>query len=336
MSGLSVTVVGAGIVGLWQAFEFARRGHSVTLREALPEFCPGAASRLAGVMLAPYCESEAAPSIVMEFGIGGVELWRKTYPGVIARGTLAVATSRDRAELARFARMTRGHVTLGAAEIAAHEPDLAGRFPRGLLYPGEAHLAPRTALAFLVRESRRLGAQLRFDDPVAHPTWLAGSAGEVVIDCRGIGAKDELPGLRGVRGEMAVVHAGHLHLSRPIRFLHPRFPLYVVPWGGGQYMIGATVIESNDAGPVTVRSALDLLASACAIHPGFADAEIIEFSSGIRPAFSDNVPGIVVRGRRLFVNGVYRHGFLLAPVLAQVVADYLENGTVVPCLFRSP
>jgi glycine oxidase len=48
----------------------------------------------------------------------------------------------------------------------------------------------------------------------------------------------------------------------------------------------------------------------------------------VRPAFADNVPRIVVRGSTLYVNGLFRHGFLLAPALASRVADYLETGAV--------
>ena len=66
-------------------------------------------------------------------------------------------------------------------------------------------------------------------------------------------------------------------------------------------------------GPVTVRSALELLGSAYALHPAFAEAEIVDMGAGVRPAFADNVPKIVVRGRTIHVNGLYRHGFLLAP-----------------------
>ena len=49
----------------------------------------------------------------------------------------------------------------------------------------------------------------------------------------------------------------------------------------------------------------------------------------MRPAFPDNVPRAVVRdgGRRIYVNGAYRHGFLLAPILARAVADYLADGS---------
>jgi glycine oxidase len=324
---LTVTVVGAGVLGLWQAFELTRRGHAVTLKEAMAEAATGAASRYAGAMLAPYCEGEEAEPIVEQLGLRGLELWRRAYPGVVMRGTLVVAASRDYGELMRFARMTEGHREVDAGEIAALEPDLAGRFARGLFYAGEAHLAPRPALQFLIDELRRLGANVRFNDPVPASAFTAAGDG-VVIDCRGIAARDDLSALRGVRGEMAVVRAPEVKLSRPIRLVHPRFPLYVVPWENGVYMAGATVIEREDSGPVTLRSALDLLSAAYAIDPAFGEAEIIELSAGVRPAFPDNVPKAIARGRRIFVNGAYRHGFLLAPVLAEAVADFLASGAV--------
>jgi glycine oxidase len=95
-------------------------------------------------------------------------------------------------------------------------------------------------------------------------------------------------------------------------------------------MIGATVIEREDFGAVTVRSALDLLGAAYTVHPGFGEAEILELSAGVRPAFPDNVPKIVVKGRRLMVNGAFRHGYLMSPTLARIAADFVENGTQHP------
>lgn len=326
MTGLHVTVVGAGIVGLWQALVLARAGHHVSVREAASEAETGAASRCAGAMLAPYCEAEAAEELVLGLGLEGLRRWREVYPGTIARGSLVVAAARDGGELTRFSRMTRGHVAVDAAGLAALEPDLAGRFARALHYPEEAHLAPRAAIAFLVGELRRLGVELRFGEAVPSPTWMAAAAGELVVDCRGIAARDELADLRGVRGEMAVVRTREVTLQRPVRLLHPRFPLYVVPWGDGLYMIGATLIEREDSAPVTVRSGLELLGLAYALHPAFGEAEIIELSAGVRPAFPDNIPRITARGRRLFVNGAYRHGFLLAPVLADAAAGFVATG----------
>ncbi|NJO23773.1 MAG: FAD-dependent oxidoreductase [Sphingomonadales bacterium] len=328
MEKLPIIVVGGGIFGLWQAFELARRGHMVTLFEAMPEASSGAASRFAGAMLAPYCESEAAEPVVRELGVKGLALWRAACRNVVSRGSLVVASARDQSELTRFQRMTEGHRSVDGIEIAQLEPDLAGRFARGLFFEEEGHIAPRVAIADLITELRRLGADLRFGEPVTEPVWRRAPAGEVVIDCRGMGARSSLADVRGVRGEMTVLRAPEVTLSRPIRLLHPRFPLYVVPWGDDLYMVGATVIEREDAGPVTVRSALDLLGTAYAVHPAFGEAEIIELNAGVRPSLPDNVPKIVVRGRHIYVTGAYRHGYLLAPVLAGLTADFIETGSI--------
>ncbi len=139
--------------------------------------------------------------------------------------------------------------------------------------------------------------------------------------------------MRGVRGERIVVKSRDVNLTRPVRLLHPRFPLYVVPWGDGLYMIGATVIESEETGPITLRSALDLLSAAYALDPAFAEGEIVAQGAGARPAFPDNRPRIIPRGRYIYVNGLYRHGFLLAPVLAEMVAAYIETGATDPEVF---
>lgn len=332
MARLTATIVGGGIFGLWQAYELARRGHDVTLLEAMTEAETGGASRFAGAMLAPYCEAEGAEPIVQELGVRGLALWRAAVPSIVLRGSLVVAAPRDQGELTRFARMTEAHRTVDGAALGELEPDLAGRFGRGLLYLDEGHMEPRRVLAFLVGEIRRLGGTLRFGTAVPSPIWRAGSDGGVVIDCRGLAARDDLPTLRGVRGEMAVLRSRDVTLTRPVRLLHPRFGLYVVPWSEHRYMVGATVIERDDAGPVTLRSALDLLGTAYALHPGFGEAEILELSAGVRPAFPDNVPKIIARGRRLIVNGAFRHGYLLAPVMAEIAATYLETGAAHPIL----
>src|SRR5690606_5048639 len=129
-----------------------------------------------------------------------------------------------------------------------------------------------------------------------------------------------------------LIRTNELHLTRPVRLLHPRHPLYVVPWGDGRFLVGATVLESEDTGPISVRSALELLGAAYALHPAFGEAEILETGAGVRPAFPDNLPRAEIRdgGRQILVNGAYRHGFLLAPVLAHAVAAHLANQTPHP------
>ena len=322
MTARTITVLGAGILGLWQAHALARAGHRVRLLEASAELFARSASLYGGVMLAPEREAETAPPVLRELGREGVAAWRALYPKLICNGSLVVANARDASELDRFARLTEGHERLDTERLQKLEPELAGRFPFALFFPDEAHMPAPAALEFMLAEARKAGVEVVFGaDRAPH-------AGDTIVDCRGLAARDELPDLRGVRGERVVVHAPEIALLRPVQLLHPRQPIYIVPWGDGRYMIGATVLETEDDGPVTVRSALELLGAAYSVHPAFGEAQILDLGAGVRPAFPDNVPRAIVRnsGRRIFVNGAYRHGFLLAPVLAAAVCDYLETG----------
>lgn len=324
----TIAVRGAGVVGLWQALVLARRGHAVTLHERSAQPFAQACSIYAGAMLGLRCEEDNVEPVVSALGKRGIALWRETYPDTTINGTIAVALGRDRAELDRFARMTAGHRRLSPAELAALEPSLGNRFASALFYPEEAHLAPEPALRFLLDRTQAEGVSLRLGDGEA-PTGA-----DVVIDCRGLGARHELPNLRGVRGERIVVKSRDVTLTRPVRLLHPRFPLYVVPWGDGVYMIGATVIESEETGAISLRSALELLSAAYALDPAFGEAEIVEQGAGARPAFPDNRPRIIARNGYIYVNGLYRNGFLLAPALAELVADYIDTGAKDPEVFR--
>ncbi|MEO0618120.1 MAG: FAD-dependent oxidoreductase [Pseudomonadota bacterium] len=324
---MRILVIGRGIVGLWQALTCARRGHDVVL--ASDADAKRAASWYAGGMLAPGCEGETAEPIVAQLGVRSIAAWKEIYPQVISNGSLVLSHPRDRAELQRFERQTEGGERVDPDRLTTLEPDLEGRFRTALFFPDEAHLTPRTAMQFLDRELQRLGVtcvDISVQDGDLPHAGIDGPRPDHVLDCRGLGARERLDALRGVRGEMAVLRAREVTLSRPVRLLHPRFPLYVVPWGNHHFMIGATVVEREDAAPVTARAGLELLGHAYALHSGFAEAEIIEFSAGVRPTFPDNTPKIVVSEDRIYINGVYRHGFLTAPALAELVAEFIETG----------
>jgi glycine oxidase len=281
-------------------------------------------------MLGPFCEKEVYAPVVRDLGLKSIALWRDVYPGTVLEGTLVTAGARDAGEIAHFARLTEGHASLDGADIARLEPDLEGRFTAGLYFAREGHVAPRAAMQFMLQAAKRAGVEVAFG--VAW-TERAG-CNDLIVDCRGLGAREALTDLRGVRGERLIVRSREIGLRRPVRLLHPRHPIYVVPWGDGVHMVGATVIESDDAGPITVRSALELLGMAYALHPAFGEAEIVEAGAGVRPSLPDNVPRIIVRGSTIHVNGLYRHGFLLAPALAELVAAYLETGALDDRVFR--
>jgi len=136
-----------------------------------------------------------------------------------------------------------------------------------------------------------------------------------VFDCRGYGAKNTLPELRNVRGEIIYLHAPEVKITRPVRLLHPRYRLYIVPRADQTYVVGASEIEADDDSSISVRSCLELLSAAYSVHSGFSEARVIEALTNRRAAFSDNLPQIHYQPGLIAVNGLYRHGFLIAPVL---------------------
>jgi len=316
-----VTIIGAGIAGAWQALLFAQAGHAVTLHERSDAAMTESTSHWAGGMLAPWCEAETSEPAISRLGIRSLKLWREHFPNTPFNGSLVVAHARDRSDFERFARLTSGHRRLDAAGVGEIEPSLDGRFREGLFYPDEGHVEPRRVLPELHARIVKAGGKIEFNSDVD-----AADVAGIVIDCRGLGARDSEPELRGVKGEMIVVETDEVELSRPVRLIHPRWPLYVIPRGDDRFMLGATSIEAEDSG-VSVRSALELLGAAYAVHPAFAEARILEFGSGLRPAYPDNLPRISI-DKKISVNGLYRHGFLLAPALAELVLGYVERGVI--------
>jgi len=312
-----VTILGGGVVGLCVATELAARGVTLTVVDPNPRPGPHACSWWAAGMLAPFCEAETAEEPVTRLGQEAADWWARAGVEVAREGSLVVTLGRDRTELDRFARRTAGHQSLSREALPEIEPQLDGRFDRALFFADEAHITPRDALGHL-RDSLE-AAGVAFVETAPSRTGLT-------VDCRGLAAQDVLTDLRGVKGEMAVLRAPDVVLNRPVRLLHPRYPLYIVPRGDGVFMLGATQIESGERNRATLRSVTELFNAAYALHPAFGEAEILEIGVDARPAFADNLPRIRRRGDTIYVNGLFRHGFLLSPALARMVGELLLEG----------
>ncbi len=318
---MKVLIRGAGVAGLTLAYELttrsATRSVEVIVIDKRKQFA-GNASWQAGGMLAPWCERESAEETVLSLGYGAADWWSTALPGhVMRKGTLVVAPTRDTSELDRFGRRTYGFRKVNAETIATLEPDLAWRFGRALFFADEAHLDPRNALLELHAKLVRMGVRFEF----GYGSVQTPGVPNFEADCTGIA--DIRPGLRGVRGEMLILKTSDVALARPVRLLHPRFPIYVVPRSDSLFMVGATMIESNATGPITARSVMELLNAAYALHPAFGEAKLVETGIGVRPAFADNLPRVERDGNAISINGLYRHGFLLAPAMARQAADMI-------------
>ena len=323
---LKVAIAGAGLMGRLLGWRLTLQGHDVTLFERAPRHRPASAAHAAAAMLAPASELPQSEPAVFAMGKASLAKWPRwlrelDVPFGMA-GSLLVAHGPDAPLLAKFHRSLGPHRDREArwvddAGVAALEPALAGRFATGLYLPNEGWLDNRALLDALEDRCGKIDYE-REVEPEDLPA-------DIVIDCRGAGAA--LPELRGVRGEVVRLHAPEVSLTRPVRLMHPRYQLYVSPRDQHRYVVGATQIENDAIHGVTVRSALELLSAAFALHPGFAEAEITELTTGLRPAYADNVPKVEWLDGVLRINGLYRHGFLVAPAMVDYAIEEISRCT---------
>uniref|UniRef100_UPI003FA6EBB9 FAD-dependent oxidoreductase n=1 Tax=Salmonella enterica TaxID=28901 RepID=UPI003FA6EBB9 len=129
------------------------------------------------------------------------------------------------------------------------------------------------------------------------------------------------------------LHAPDHGLLRPVRLLHPRHRVYLVPRPGDLVVLGATEIESEDRSPMSLRSAVELMAAAHSVMPALGEARILRLDRNLRPALPDNAPHVEVGAGLVRINGLFRHGWLLAPALVEdALAEWARqrNGSAVP------
>ncbi len=351
MNTLHIGIAGAGLAGRTLAWRLLRAGCRVSLFDSRQRDALDTASMTAAAMLSPLAELAVSDEVVFALGQRSMQLWPRWIDELAAesgesvyfrqKGTLVVAHAPDQASLEHFSRLLQHKLpeacraqvhTLDAATLAQHEPALAGRFGGGLFLESEGQLANDQWMGALALEIDRLGV-----------TWHEGRAVEkveegriicadgahsfdVTVDARGVGSKAQWPAdnpLRGVRGEVLRVECRGVTLQRPVRLMHPRYALYVAPRPDHQFVVGATELESEDLGPVTLRSTLELGSALHSLHPAFGEARVLRLSAALRPALDDHRPAVALRDGVWHINGLYRHGYLCAPAVVEELAHKL-------------
>ena len=356
-TSLHIGIAGAGLLGRLLAWQLARAGHRVSVfdaatsaapvaRSQAPDpYVPTAAGFTAAGMLSPLAELDNAEPAVAALGWRSLALWRGIAAALPARpafadqGSLLVAHRNDlgtaRRMLDRLAAATatpawrdasppEGAQPLDMAALRALEPAIQGPAHAWLL-PGEGQIDSVATLMALHADAPGVdwhwGTRVLAVDAGDSGGTLRLADGrmlafDVVIDVRGVGARPDLP-VRGVRGEVIWLHAPGHGLTRPVRLLHPRHRVYVVPRSAQDVLVGASEVESDDRSPVSLRSATELMAAAHSVVPALAEARILKLDVNLRPALPDNNPLVEWSGRRLVINGLFRHGWLLAPALVE-------------------
>ena len=354
---MNIAIVGTGLVGRVLALNLLRDGHTLTLFDKDSKEGITSAGFTAAGMLAPFAELETAESVIFDLGRRSMELWKPllrdagVYDGLQLKGTIITAHPQDMSELEHFITSLKWKVKeaediemVNSQELGKLEPELE-HHSKAFYLKDEGQVDSQRFIAFSTNHfdsveqvtwrehtevSKLASGKVFIDDKVEEFDW--------VFDSRGFGAKEHFSDLRGVRGEVIWVESKEIDIKRPTRLLHPRYKIYIVPRGNGcegidleyckdckisqtpnskRYIIGASEIESEDTSPISVRSNLELLSALYAVHPQFGEARVVNTETNCRPAFKDNLPRIENEKGLTRINGLYRHGYLLAPAIVE-------------------
>ena len=343
MAALHIGIAGAGLLGRLLAWRLSGAGHAVTVFD--PAAGPAARGHAAGWtaagMLSPWAELESADARVAELGLRSLTLWAQAVaqlPGAVhfrCEGSLLLAHRSDLGSAQRLVDLLRTKMPsgqaprgLGADELRALEPAVHGPTHAWLL-EGEGQIHTVQAMQALATAATQRGVNWRWGHAVQSlaPGCIDAEKFDTVFDVRGVGARPDLPvpdegqgftpQVRGVRGEIVWLHARGLDLRRPLRLLHPRWRVYLVPRPDDIVVVGASEIESEDRSPISVRTLLGLLSGAHSVVPELAEARVVHTETNLRPALPDNLPHAQTQPGLVRINGLFRHGWLIAPALVE-------------------
>ena len=340
-----IGIVGGGLLGRLAAFILTESGHTVEVYEKTSKNPDLSSSRAAAFtsagLLSPISEKDTGGNVIFELGTRSLNLWscldRKVKKivdeglGLFLKGNLFVSSPAEAHNAVRlFNKIGFKGLPLSRDEKITMEPNLSEKLTCWIV-PDEGQIYPLRALNALVVATKRLSNKpvWYFNTPVREfgPGWIKTEKTftnyDLVFDVRGVGATDV--GIRGVRGEVLVLDPPpNFSLSHPVRFLHPRLKIYVVPHENRRILVGSTEIESQDLSPISLQSALDLLTVAQYVFPELSEARILSTDVNLRPASFNNKPFFQIKENLVHVNGLFRHGWLIAPALLSEVFKKLN------------
>lgn len=304
LNGAKVTVAGAGALGLAIALELARAGADVTVRDPA---APGDnASGVAAGMLAPAFETALDPVSADDFDL--LKAARDLWPELAVR----VGIELDQSGAAYYGEPI-GAVAARLRALGAK----AGVYGDRVYTQDDWRLSPRVAMTALRTAAEQTG--VRFERALA----AAPSDGEILVVATGAGGADlapELARLTPIKGHILRL-AGGPDMGPVIR----GDGVYICPDADGA-IVGATMERGVADRAVDPARVAALRAAAEALLPELAGLEA-KAETGVRAATPDGLPmvGFSTAPNVILAVGARRNGWLLAPLVARMVAAYLAG-----------
>jgi glycine oxidase len=310
---------------------------------------PGAgASAAAAGMLCPVSEAHYGEQRLLELNLASARRWPSFAAELEAAsdidvgyrrdGTLAVAFDDDDLrvldELLSFQQsLGLDSARLRSRECRALEPRLSPRVRGGIFVDGDHQVDNRSVVAALLRAAERAGVRI-VREAVASPAEVDA---DIVVVAAGCWSASLCPdvSVRPVKGQILRLRfdPDDPVLTRNVRGLVAGRSVYLVPRSSGELVVGATVEEQGYDTTVTAGAVDDLLRAAIDLVPGVSELELVETRAGLRPGTPDNAPIIGWSRsdpRVIHATGHYRHGILLTPITADVVASLVAGESVPP------
>lgn len=322
-----IAIIGAGISGLLTALEIQSLGAQITIYDK--DGFPGrGASYAAAGMVNPSGEVTDLPLQLINAANAGVKFWsefcKKNNISINAKGSIFIANKSEIGDFKNYIDALKNSNL--AYEILDDEALLSLnfglKFNKGIYFPNDITINSRAILKKIVMLLKEKGAQ--FIKSNVNPEYLKKDY-EWVIDARGW--TDCSEGLIAIKGETISIVSNKPIVQMPIRFQYNDVIVYIVPNKNNIFTIGASSrLEIN---PNPKLSRLDgiefLIKAANYFSPKTMKMHIKEIKCGIRPAYPDFRPRIKYDGNIVSINGLYRHGFLLTPVMAKIIAKQIIN-----------
>jgi glycine oxidase len=356
-----ITIIGCGIVGATIAYELSRLGRYEIVVYDAARPAQAATGAALGVLMGII--SHKVKGRAWKWRDESIRYYYETIPALervtglnIPHNTQGIvkllAPEDDRGkwqQLVAIRQQQQWQLELwDTARISDRLPQIAPQFSSNAVYSlQDLQVDPIALTTALVAAAQLNGVKFQFDRSIA--AIGADSAGycEILATDRssfhsdwtivtaGVGATQLLAPLASIAINPVLGQAIHFRL--PQRLGHPDFQpvvthadVHIVPAGGNDYWVGATVEFPIDGVVAAQTEALERLQRvAIGFCPDLAHGEIIRTWTGLRPRPHERPAPVIDRlganGRVLVATGHYRNGILLAPATAREVDELMQG-----------